>query len=131
MTEQPGSEPSSPVPSALSPAEWSAILASRGQLEALREGLLDTPFSPHGIAALMLYQQDFGFDLRDVIDEVEVAAYCDKMAAENTAAGNAPVAETFRLLGQRHRMRAAKIAALLPPLEMLKQGAAAGADEPR
>lgn len=110
---------SSPVPAALSPAEWAAILQSREQLEQLRDGLLDTPFSPHGIAALMLYQQDFGFTLEDVIDEVEVGAYCDKMAGENEASGNAGAAETFRLLGTRHRMRAAKIAALLPPLEML------------
>jgi len=110
---------SAPVPAALSPAEWGAILASREQLEQLRDGLLDTPFSPHGIAALMLYQQEFGFGLQDVIDEVEVAAYCDKMAGEHDAAGNAGVAETFRLLATRHRMRAAKIAALLPPMDTL------------
>lgn len=109
-----------PVPAALAPAEWEAILASREQLEQLRDGLLDTPFSPHGIAALMLWQQDFGFGLQDVIDEVEVGEYCDRMAAQHAESGNAPVAETFRLLANRHRLRAAKIAALLPPLERLK-----------
>lgn len=110
---------SPPVPAALSPTEWGAILASREQLDALRDGLLDTPFSPHGIAALMLWQQDFGFTLQDVIDEVEVGEYCDRMARENTATDNAGVAETFRLLAMRHRLRAAKIAALLPPLDTL------------
>jgi len=117
---------SAPVPAALSPAEWTAILQSRDQLDQLRDGLLDTPFSPHGIAALMLYQQEFGFTFQDVVDEVEVGEYCDKMAREHTEAGNAPVAETFRLLGTRHRMRAAKIAALLPPLEMLRAAAKEG-----
>ena len=118
----PGS--SSPVPAALSPNEWAAILATRDQLDQLRDGLLDTPFSPHGIAALMLYQQEFGFTFQDVVDEVEVGEYCDKMARENAASGNEPVADTFRMLGTRHRMRAAKIAALLPPMEMLRQQAA-------
>jgi hypothetical protein len=126
----PESGSSAPVPAALSPSEWNAILASREQLEQLREGLLDTPFSPHGIAALMLYQQDFGLGLQDVIDEVEVAAYCDKMAGDNDVAGNTPVAETFRLLGMRHRLRAAKIAALLPPLDMLKAKAMEGSPAP-
>lgn len=109
-----------PVPAALAPAEWEAILASREQLDDLREGLLDTPFSPHGIAALMLWQQDFGFGLQDVIDEVEVGEYCDRMATQHADSGNEAVAETFRLLATRHRLRAAKIAALLPPLERLK-----------
>ena len=112
---------SAPVPAALSPAEWTAILASRDQLDQLRESLLDTPFSPHGIAALMLYQQEFGFTFQDVVDEVEVAAYCDKMAGEHRSSGNAAVAETFELLATRHRMRAAKLAALLPPMEMMKK----------
>lgn len=102
---------------ALSAAEWATILASRTQLEALREGLLDTPFSSHGIAALMLYDQPFGFTSQDVQDETEVAVFCDKMSEEHTKMGNASVAETFRTLGVRHRERAAKIAALLPPSE--------------
>jgi hypothetical protein len=100
---------------ALSPKDWATSLASRQQLEALRDGLLDTPFSPHGIAALMLYDQPYGFSRQDVIDEEEVAAYCDKMAREHEAAGHAEIAATFRSLGPRHRERAAKIAALLPP----------------
>jgi hypothetical protein len=37
------------------------------------------------------------------------------MAKEQDAGGNAAVANTFRLLGERHTIRAAKIAALLPP----------------
>lgn len=116
--QQPGT--SAPVPAALAPAEWEAILASREQLDQLRDGLLDTPFSPHGIAALMLWQQEFGFGLQDVIDEVEVGEYCDRMAKEHAGSGNEAVAETFRLLATRHRLRAAKIAALLPPLERLR-----------
>ena len=112
---------SNPFPPALAPTEWAGIIAKQDQLDELREGLLDTPFSPHGIAALMLWQQPFGFTFQDVIDEVEVAAYCDKMSGEHQTMGNAGIAETFRLLGFRHRERAAKIAALLPPTEMLRE----------
>ena len=101
---------------ALSAAEWAGVLASQDQLEVIREAMLDTPFSSHGIAALMLYGQPFGFDAQDVEDETEVAAYCDKMAAENDALGNGPAAATFRALGHRHRERAMKIAALIPPV---------------
>jgi hypothetical protein len=102
-------------PPALGPAEWATILATRDQLDDLREGLLDTPFSPHGIAALMLYDQPFGFTRQDVIDEEEVAVYCERMEREHEAAGNREIAATFRSLGPRHRDRAARIAALLPP----------------
>jgi hypothetical protein len=37
------------------------------------------------------------------------------MAEEQAAAGEEARATTFRLLGERHRARAMKIAALLPP----------------
>jgi hypothetical protein len=63
----------------------------------------------------MLYGQAFGFSQQDVDDETDVAAYCDRMAAEHDLAGNAAAAGTFRTLGERHRLRAAKLAALLPP----------------
>lgn len=107
--------PSSPPSPALSANEWATIIASRGQLDELRDGLLDTPFSSHGIAALMLYEQPFGFTRQDVQDEEEVAVFCAKMAEEHGRLGNDAVADTFRTLGVRHQERAAKIAALLPP----------------
>jgi hypothetical protein len=100
---------------ALSRGEWLGVLANREQLAGIREQLLDTPFSPHAVAALLLYEEPFGFTAQDVEDEREVAAYCAAMAREQDAAGNAAVANTFRLLGERHTVRAAKIAALLPP----------------
>ena len=103
------------IPPALSAEEWNGVLAQQEQLAQLREGLLDTPFSSHGVAALMLYGQTFGFSQQDVDDETDVAAYCDRMAAENESMGNAAAAGTFRTLGARHRVRAAKLAALLPP----------------
>ena len=100
---------------ALSPAEWAGVLAQQEQLDGLRDGLLDTPFSSHGVAALMLFGQPFGFSAQDVEDETDVAAYCDRMAAEHRALGSEATAATFEMLGGRHRIRAAKIAALLPP----------------
>ena len=104
--------PSSP---ALTAAEWAGVLQNREQLNDIREQLLDTPFSAHAVAALLLYEEPFGFTKQDVEDEEEVAAYCASMAAQQELAGNKETAETFRLLGGRHKVRAAKIAALLPP----------------
>ena len=100
---------------ALSRAEWAGVLANREQLSAIREQFLDTPFSGHALAALLLFEEPFGFSAQDVDDEVQVAAYCAAMAEEQTAAGQTAAAATFRLLGERHSVRAAKIAALLPP----------------
>lgn len=100
---------------ALSAAEWAGVLARGTQLDAIREQLLDTPFSDHAVAALLLYAQPFGFSAQDVDDETQVAAYCDAMALDREGVGQAEVAATFRTLAERHRERAAKIAALLPP----------------
>ena len=101
---------------ALTSAEWAGVLANRANLEAIRDQFLDTPFSPHAIAALLMYEQPFGFSPQDVEDEAQVAAYCDVMAGENDLAGKNGEAATFRMLGGRHRERADRIAALLPPL---------------
>jgi hypothetical protein len=100
---------------ALSAPEWAGVLKNREQLMSIREQLLDTPFSAHAVAALLLYDEPFGFTRQDVEDEQEVAAYCASMAAQLDGSGQQATAETFRLLGERHRVRAAKIAALLPP----------------
>ncbi len=100
---------------ALSAEEWGAIQALPDQLNALRERLLDTPFSAHAIAALLLFNEPFGFSQQDVDDEIQVADYCDAMVAERSVGGDSATAETFRALGVRHRERAQKIAALLPP----------------
>lgn len=102
---------------ALQPAEWAAIMARAEDLAALREQVKGSPFSPHALAALFLYDQPFGFTAQDVIDEREVQAYCVAMAAKHHAQGEDATAETFRTLGERHGIRAAKIAALLPPFE--------------
>jgi len=103
-----------PAP-ALTRSEWAGVLANRHQLDAIREQLLDTPFSAHAVAALLLYEEPFGFTSQDVDDEVQVAAYCAAMADQLDTGGQGDTATTFRLLGERHTARAAKIAALLPP----------------
>lgn len=100
---------------ALSAAEWTGVLTHRDKLAAIREQLLDTPFSGHAVAALLLYDQPYGFTQEDVEDEVQVADYCDAMARERDAGGDHATAGTFKMLGERHRIRAQKIAALLPP----------------
>jgi hypothetical protein len=101
---------------ALTRAEWAGVLANRAQLEAIREQFLDTPFSGHALAALLLFEEPFGFSAQDVDDERQVADFCAAMAVEHGRRGQADVAETFQLLGERHRIRAAKIALLLPPV---------------
>lgn len=108
---------SSDITPALTRAEWAGVLANREQLAALREQFLDTPFSGHALAALLLFEESFGFSKQDVDDETQVAAYCAAMADEHELAGKASTAATFRQLGERHRERALKIAALLPPRE--------------
>jgi hypothetical protein len=104
------------VPPALSAAEWSGVLLQQDGLAHLREEFGKLPFSAHAIAALLLYDQPFGFTRQDVQDEEEVSAYCAMMAAQNRAAGDAGTAAKFELLGGRHEERAAKLAALLPPV---------------
>jgi hypothetical protein len=103
------------IPAALSPGEWAGVLANRKSLDAIREQFMDTPFSPHALAALFLYDAPHGFTAQDVEDEREVAAYCRAMTKEHTDRGQEELATTFRLLGERHEVRAQKIAALLPP----------------
>ena len=68
----------------------------------------------HALAALALLDQPFGFTAQDVEDEREVAEYCEAMARQLAEADNETTAATFRSLGERHRARATKIAALLP-----------------
>jgi hypothetical protein len=104
-----------PISAALTAAEWAGVLKNREQLTDIREQLLDTPFSAHAVAALLLYDEPFGFTRQDVDDEAQVAGYCASMADQLELAGQVETASTFRLLGQRHSVRAAKIAALLPP----------------
>jgi hypothetical protein len=106
---------SADVTQALTRGEWAGVLANRAQLDAIREQFLDTPFDGHAVAALLLFEQPFGFNAQDVEDETQVAAYCDAMAKEQSSQGNEPASQIFRELGERHRGRAAKIAALLPP----------------
>jgi len=119
--------PSHNITPALSAAEWAGVLANRTGLTEIREQFLDTPFSGHALAALLLFEEEFGFSQQDVDDEVQVATYCAAMADEQELAGQKAAASTFRLLGQRHRHRAAKIAALLPPMNV----GAGPADLPR
>lgn len=100
---------------ALSAAEWSGVLGQHDGLKHLREQFGTLPFSTHAIAALLLYEQPFGFTQQDVTDEDEVSEYCAVMAAQNRASGDVATAAKFELLGRRHKERAARIAALLPP----------------
>ena len=108
------------MPDAISPAlsapEWSGVLGQQDGLVHLREQFGKLPFSTHAIAALLLYEQPFGFTQQDVTDEEEVSEYCAVMAAQNRAAGDVATAAKFELLGGRHRERAHRIAALLPPV---------------
>lgn len=109
---------------ALSAAEWAGVLAKQAQLDDIREQLLDTPFSSHAVAALLLYGEPFGFTAQDVDDEVQVADYCKAMAKQLDGSGQSETAATFRQLGERHTIRAAKIAALLPPTRAVSDSAA-------
>ncbi len=104
------------VTPALSAAEWSGVLDQKDGLAHLREQFGTLPFSMHAIAALLLYEQPYGFTHQDVGDEAEVSEYCRVMADQNRLAGDLATAAKFELLGGRHRDRAARIAALLPPL---------------
>ncbi len=101
---------------ALTAAEWSGVLEQQDGLTHLREQFGKLPFSTHAIAALLLYEQPFGFTQQDVTDEEEVSEYCAVMAAQNHLAGDGGTAAKFELLGGKHMERAARIAALLPPL---------------
>jgi hypothetical protein len=98
------------IPAAMSPEEWNEALAlihggkKNGELK----------LSIHGTAALALYGQPYGFTQLDVDDEIQVAEYCETMARQQEGT---PAGATFRLLGERHKVRARKIAALLPPKE--------------
>jgi hypothetical protein len=103
------------VPPALSAAEWNGVLLQKDGLAHLREEFGKLPFSTHAIAALLLYDQPYGFTRQDVQDEEEVSDYCAMMAAQNRDAGDLATAAKFELLGGRHKERAAKLAALLPP----------------
>jgi hypothetical protein len=104
------------VPPALSAAEWNGVLLQKDGLAHLRDEFGKLPFSAHAIAALLLYEQPYGFSRQDVQDEEEVSDYCAMMAAQNRDAGDLATAAKFELLGGRHRERAARIAALLPPV---------------
>ena len=81
----------------------------------LRQQFSQLSFSTHAIAALLLYEQPFGFTQQDVTDEEEVSQYCAVMASQNHLSGDMAKAAQFDLLSERHRDRAARIAALLPP----------------
>lgn len=99
------------IPAAMSPEEWEEVLAliqagkQNGQTSQLQ-------LTMHGTAALALYGQPYGFSQLDVDDEIQVAEYCETMARQQEGT---PAGATFRLLGERHKVRALKIAALLPP----------------
>ena len=106
---------SSEIAPALSAAEWTGVLAQQDGLAHLREQFGSLPFSAHAIAALLLYEQPFGFTRQDVQDEDEVSEYCAVMARHHRETGDAATAAKFEMLGGRHRERAQRIAALLPP----------------
>jgi len=107
-----------PVTPALTAAEWNGVLRQQDGLAQLREQFGQLPFSPHAIAALLLYEQPFGFTQQDAQDEIEVSDYCAVMARQNRELGDQATAAKFDMLGRRHRERAEKIAALLPPVSI-------------
>ncbi|HEX6598989.1 MAG TPA: hypothetical protein VF034_06675 [Gemmatimonadaceae bacterium] len=103
---------------ALTAAEWNGVLRQQDGLAQLREQFAQLPFPPHAIAALLLYEQPFGFTQQDAQDEIEVSDYCAVMARQNRELGDQATAAKFDMLGRRHRERAEKIAALLPPMSI-------------
>jgi hypothetical protein len=103
---------------ALTAAEWNGVLRQQDGLAQLREQFSQLPFPPHAIAALLLYEQPFGFTQQDAQDEIEVSDYCAVMARQNRELGDQATAAKFEMLGRRHRERAEKIAALLPPVSV-------------
>ena len=105
-----------PTSPALSAAEWKGVLDQKDGLAHLREQFATLPFSIHAIAALLLYEQPYGFTQQDVTDEMEVSEYCAVMARQNRESGDVTTAAKFELLGGRHHERAQRIAALLPPV---------------
>lgn len=104
-----------PTPPALGAAEWAGVLAQQDGLVQLRAQFAGLPFSAHAIAALLLFGEPWGFSEQDVQDEHEVSEYCAVMAVKLRDEGDAATAAKFAMLGARHRARAARIAALLPP----------------
>jgi hypothetical protein len=74
---------------ALSAAGWSGVLGQQDGLKHLREQFGTLPFSTHAIAALLLYEQPFGFTQQDATEEG---------------------------VSDRHEARSAWTAALLPPV---------------
>jgi hypothetical protein len=106
---------SEPIAPALSAAEWTGVLTQHDGLAHLREQFGTLPFSVHAIAALLLYEQPYGFTHQDVQDEREVSEYCAVMAKHHRETGDQVTAAKFAMLGTRHAERAEKIAALLPP----------------
>jgi hypothetical protein len=111
---------------ALSAAEWNGVLAQHDGLAHLREQFGTLPFSVHAIAALLLYEQPYGFTPQDVQDEAEVSEYCAVMAAHHREGGDQATSAKFAMLGERHAERAAKIAALLPPSTIAPDHAPSG-----
>ena len=95
-----------PVAPALTAAEWNGVLRQQDGLAQLREQFGQLPFPPHAIAALLLYEQPFGFTQQDVQDEDEVSAYCAVMAKQQPRGGRHQTAAKFEVLGGRHHERA-------------------------
>ena len=113
---------SSPQPElqpALTADEWRGVLSNSDKLGEVKAGFSQGPFTAHALSAILLYAESYGFTQQDVTDETDVAAYCAKMATDHASLGDDATAETFRKLGERHRERAAKIAALLPPDQLV------------
>ena len=89
-----------PTP-ALSAAEWAALLAQQDGLAHLREQFGRLPFSIHAIAALLLYEQPYGFTQQDVQDEDEVSEYCAVMAKNHRETGDRATAAKAAPAGPR------------------------------
>ena len=96
---------------------------SFGEAESplLPEGLhvtLPEGISRQGLAAYCLYGQEFGFTMEDVSDERETAAELELYgrSCRGTVVDN-DKASSLLARAQRHRDRADRIEALLPPEE--------------
>ena len=125
-----------PITPALTAGEWARGTCQRGGdndahlgirpdggigATSSHRGVVIRTEDRHAVAALALHGQPFGFTWEDVDDETDAARYWEG-EVETIEAGDrhyqraeSPDTQQLRDRSARHRARAARIAALLPP----------------
>lgn len=104
---------------ALTPEEWASVHVRDGAAEIVlqfEDGYREMyPPTYHRIAALALYGQPFGLTHEDVTDEREAYTDAVRLARQAQDAGDEVTRLRYVERARRHRHRADRIAALLPP----------------